>query len=92
MVVELRQNRSTPGHDIGDFQQEVQRELRARKPRHLVLDMRMNGGGDLTTTRAFMRELPALVPGSIIVLTSPCEHSRRQFPASATSSKPLPIA
>ena len=71
MVVELRQNRSTPGHDIGDFQQEVQHELRARKPRHLVLDMRMNGGGDLTTTRAFMRELPALVPGSIIVLTSP---------------------
>jgi hypothetical protein len=71
MVVEFRQNRSTPGSNIGDFQQEVQRELRARKPRHLVLDMRMNGGGDLTTTRSFMIGLPALVPGTIFVLTSP---------------------
>jgi hypothetical protein len=71
MVVELRQNRSTPGYDIGDFQSLVQRELRARKPRNLVLDMRMNGGGDLTTTRSFMQELPTLVPGRIFVLTSP---------------------
>jgi hypothetical protein len=71
MVVELRQNRSSPGHDIGDFQQLVQRELRARKPQNLVLDMRMNGGGDLTTTRSFMQGLPALVPGRIFVLTSP---------------------
>ena len=71
MIVELRQNRSTPGHDIGDFQELVQRELQARKPRHLVLDMRMNGGGDLTTTRSFMQGLPKLVSGSIFVLTSP---------------------
>jgi hypothetical protein len=71
LVVELRQNRSTPGHDIGEFQSLVQRELRARTPRNLVLDMRMNGGGDLTTTRSFMQSLPALVPGTIVVLTSP---------------------
>jgi hypothetical protein len=71
MVVELRQNRSTPRHDIGDFQRVVQRELRARQPRNLVLDMRMNGGGDLTTTRSFMSGLPELVPGRIFVLTSP---------------------
>jgi hypothetical protein len=71
MIVEFRQNRSTPGYDIGDFQELVQRELRARKPRNLVLDMRMNGGGDLTTTRSFMQGLPTLVPGGIFVLTSP---------------------
>jgi hypothetical protein len=71
MVVELRQNRSTPGHDIEDFQELVERELHARKPRNLVLDMRMNGGGDLTTTRSFMQGLPKLVPGRIFVLTSP---------------------
>lgn len=71
LVVEFRQNRSTPGSNIGDFQNEVQRELRSRKPRNLVLDMRMNGGGDLTTTRSFMSGLPALVPGAIFVLTSP---------------------
>jgi hypothetical protein len=71
LVVEMRQNRSTPGYDIGDFQALVQRELRARTPRHLVLDMRLNGGGDLTTTRSFMQSLPTLVPGTIVVLTSP---------------------
>ena len=71
MIVELRQNRSTPGHDIGDFQELIQREIQARKPQHLVLDMRMNGGGDLTTTRSFMQALPKLVPGRIFVLTSP---------------------
>ena len=71
MIVELRQNRSTPGYDIDEFQQLVQRELQARKPRHLVLDMRMNGGGDLTTTRSFMQRLPTLVLGRIFVLTSP---------------------
>jgi hypothetical protein len=71
MIVEMRQNRSTPGHDIDDFQALVQRELHARKPRNLVLDMRMNGGGDLTTTRSFMQRLPTLVPGRIFVLTSP---------------------
>jgi hypothetical protein len=36
-----------------------------------VLDMRMNGGGDLNTTRAFMRSLPERVPGRIFALTSP---------------------
>jgi hypothetical protein len=71
MIVELRQNRSTPGYDIDDFQAEVQRELRARKPMNLVLDMRMNGGGDLTTTRTFMQSMPSLVPGRIFILTSP---------------------
>ena len=71
LVVEMRQNRSTPDYDIGDFQALVQKELRARKPRNLVLDMRFNGGGDLTTTRLFMQSLPALVPGAIVVLTSP---------------------
>lgn len=71
MVIELRQNRSTPGHDIDDFQELITKELRARKPRHLVLDMRVNGGGDLTTTRSFMQSLPSLVSGRIVVLTSP---------------------
>jgi hypothetical protein len=33
--------------------------------------MRLNGGGDLNTTRDFMKRLPTLVRGRIFVLTSP---------------------
>src|SRR6185503_12822956 len=38
---------------------------------NLVLDMRLNGGGDLNNTRDFAETLPALVPGRVFVLTSP---------------------
>jgi hypothetical protein len=36
-----------------------------------VLDLRMNGGGDLNTTRDFMQRLPRLVRGRVFALTSP---------------------
>lgn len=71
VVVEFRQNVGAPGHSIESFLAEVTAELQRRRPRHLVLDMRMNGGGDLTTTRVFMQQLPSLVSGRIFVLTSP---------------------
>jgi hypothetical protein len=41
----------------------------------VVLDMRFNGGGNLTTARDFMKRLPALVTGRIFVLTSPVTFS-----------------
>jgi len=71
MVVELRQTRDAPGLPIRRFLDSVSTEIRGRQPRNLVLDMRMNGGGDLNTARDFMRNLPGLVPGRIFVLTSP---------------------
>jgi hypothetical protein len=40
-------------------------------PRNLVVDLRLNGGGNLQLTRDFMRALPTLVPGQVFVLTSP---------------------
>jgi hypothetical protein len=75
LVVEFRQNVSSPGHDIAQFTQGVERELRARQPANVVLDMRLNGGGDLNTTRDFMRRLPSLVTGRVFVLTSPSTFS-----------------
>jgi hypothetical protein len=48
----------------------VTREIAARTPTHLVLDMRFNGGGNLQLTRAFAQRLPSLVPGRIFALTS----------------------
>ncbi len=71
MVIELRQNSDAERRPIATFLAEVTRELNARKPRNVVLDMRMNGGGDLNTTRNFVQSLPRLVPGRVFVLTSP---------------------
>ncbi|HET8945556.1 MAG TPA: hypothetical protein VFQ07_01120, partial [Candidatus Polarisedimenticolia bacterium] len=68
VVVELRQN---DGDDIGRFLSETTRALRETRPKNLVLDMRLNGGGDLNNTRDFAESLPSLVPGRIFVLTSP---------------------
>lgn len=71
MVIELRQNHDAPGRPIRDVLAEITEEIRRASPRHLVLDLRMNGGGDLNTTRDFMKSLPTLVPGRIFALTSP---------------------
>ncbi len=70
-VIELRQNNSSDDTDIADFMIDSYDAARESGRRHLVLDMRMNGGGDLNTTRAWVRHLPRTVPGRIFVLTSP---------------------
>jgi hypothetical protein len=71
LVVELRQT-----HDAGDatlaaFFDEVQAAVRRHRPTHGVLDLRLNGGGDLTKARDFAERLPTLVPGRVYALTSP---------------------
>ncbi|NOT07172.1 MAG: hypothetical protein HOP28_03110 [Gemmatimonadales bacterium] len=71
MVVQFRMNRDAPGRPIKEFLDEVRKEIRARHPRNLVIDLRMDSGGDLNTTRDFVRALPTLVPGQIYALTSP---------------------
>jgi hypothetical protein len=68
IVVEIRQN---AGDGIGSFLRETAGAIREARPKNLVLDMRLNGGGDLNNTRGFVEGLPALVPGRIFVLTSP---------------------
>jgi len=47
-------------------------ELEKSKPRNLIVDLRLDGGGDLNTTRAFFEALPSLAAkdGRIFVLTS----------------------
>ncbi len=71
VIVDLRQNNDAEGQRIGDFLAEVTSFLRSRHPDNVVLDMRLNGGGDLNTTRAFVEALPSLVPGRVFALTSP---------------------
>jgi len=71
VVVQLRTNRDTQGIPIAEFLRTALDEIRRVKPANIVLDMRLNGGGDLNNTRDFAQALPTLVPGRVFVLTSP---------------------
>lgn len=71
MVIELRQNNDAETESIGDALARFDAAVAQHHPRNLVLDMRLNSGGDLNTTRDFVQSLPARIPGRIFVLTSP---------------------
>ena len=71
LVVELRQTFDASGQRLQDFFAQVHEALAARPRSHLVLDLRLNGGGDFTKARDFVEDLPRRVPGRIVVLTSP---------------------
>lgn len=70
-VIEMRQNVSGDNNDIADFMLDSLENARTSGRRNIVLDMRMNGGGDLNNTRAWVRRLPRTVAGRVFVLTSP---------------------
>jgi len=71
VVIELRQTLDSPGNSIGDFLDMVERMLRDKHPRNIVLDLRMNGGGNLGTARDFAQLLPSLAGDRVFALTSP---------------------
>ncbi len=71
LIIDMRQTSNTQTEKLRDFFAEVDKAVETHAPRHLVLDLRLNGGGDLTTTRDFAERLPALVKGRIFALTSP---------------------
>lgn len=70
-VIELRQNNQSDTLDIAEFMLSSLDTVRSSGRRNIVLDMRMNGGGDLNVTRAWVRRLPRSVSGRVFVLTSP---------------------
>ena len=71
LYLQFRANRNQPGRPIRAFLKQARDRIGQLKPTHLILDLRFNGGGDLTTTWRFMRELPELVPsrGRVFVIT-----------------------
>ncbi|MDX2219098.1 MAG: hypothetical protein SF172_08755 [Burkholderiales bacterium] len=71
VIVEMRQSSNAQTERLADFFADVEKAVAAHAPRHLVLDLRLNGGGDLTTTRDFAEKLPTLVGGKIYALISP---------------------
>lgn len=71
IIVEMRQTSNAKEEKLADFFRAVEAAIETHKPANLVVDLRLNGGGDLTTTRDFAERLPTLIPGRIFILTSP---------------------
>ena len=73
IVVQLRSNMDQPGHPIGAFLAEVERQRSALGRKTVILDLRRNGGGDLTLTNAFLSAWPRSAgPGArFIVMIGP---------------------
>jgi hypothetical protein len=71
VVIDMRQSSNSADMRLRDYFQAVEKLIDETKPQHLVLDLRLNGGGDLTQTRDFAERLPTLVKGRIFALTSP---------------------
>lgn len=71
VVIEMRQSQSSADEKLKDYFVQVTKLVEETKPAHLILDLRLNGGGDLTQTRDFAERLPTLVKGRIFALTSP---------------------
>ena len=71
LYVGLAHNADADEAPIASFLDHVLERVRSERPAFVALDMRMNGGGDYTTTYAFARALPEAARGaSIYVLTS----------------------
>jgi hypothetical protein len=72
LYVGIGANNDSDDEPIEAFLANVLDRVRAERPGFLVVDMRMNGGGNYEKTYAFARALPGASPASMIyVLTSP---------------------
>jgi hypothetical protein len=80
--VQLRANASCGKEEIQPLLASLLSAIRTHRPRHLVIDLRFDGGGDLNTTREFFQTLPALIgrEGRVFATTS-----GRTFSAGITS-------
>jgi hypothetical protein len=72
VYIQLRSNIDQQAISIRRFADRTRDRLENDRPRHIILDNRFNGGGDLTRTAELALDLPTLVPpdGRIFVLTS----------------------
>jgi hypothetical protein len=75
------QLKATRGRDFSAFLESTLAELRQRRPRNIVVDLRFNLGGDLTLARSFMQALPGLARGGRLYAIT----SGRTFSAAISS-------
>jgi hypothetical protein len=57
-------NDDDQGVSVGAFADQAMKTILAARPRIVVIDLRMNGGGDYTRTARFMRKLPIRLAGA----------------------------
>ena len=69
---QFRSNEDEPGHPIGVFVTRIEREIAVDRPRTIVLDLRLDQGGNFTTTASLMKNLTKLAGTveHVYVLTS----------------------
>ena len=73
--VQFRSHYGTDEQPIESFLQEAAAKIAQMKPENLVVDLRFDGGGDISRTTGFFDSLAATVPGRIHVIVSPLTFS-----------------
>lgn len=68
--VQFRSHFGTDEEPIERFLQEAAAKIERLKPENLVVDLRFDGGGDISKTNEFFDGLAARVPGRIYVIVS----------------------
>jgi hypothetical protein len=70
--VGFRSNQSVNGHPIAPFVAAIKQQITRQNPRIVILDLRLDQGGDLTTTAELMSHITTLAPSikRVYVLTS----------------------
>ena len=96
-ILYFRLNRSDPMADepVKAFQERLLAEISARNPQKLVVDLRFNTGGDLTSSYPLFQELAKLPlakePGRLFVITGQSTFSAALFPAAYLKSEAKPV-
>ncbi len=69
---QFKSNEDEPGHPIGAFVDRVSADIRADKPRVVIVDLRFDQGGNFTTTAGLMKHLTDLADSvqHVYMLTS----------------------
>jgi hypothetical protein len=77
--VQFRSNASELGYPIGPFVSRVEHEIVAARSRSMVLDLRLDQGGNFVTTAALMKRIPTLTDSieQVYVLISGMDVPRR---------------
>jgi len=68
--IQFRAHYGSDAEPIEAFQSETLANLAADKPKNLVVDLRFDGGGDISKSADFFPALPAAVPGRVYVVVS----------------------
>jgi hypothetical protein len=85
LYVQLRSNEDENGISIKKFVDEVRTQIAAAPVENLIVDLRFDVGGNLTTTLDFMRQLPTLATTRTYLLVGPYTFSAGIISAAAIS-------